>query len=206
MARQGHLWNDGSLWRWRAPPADLMPVTVEALIERALREVSGTEALRDTLGAHAPLPHTADQTLLAAVVNLSPEALAGAQEELERQAVLLRGQLTHPLYSEVALKGLDPERTAGMARRAIAALEHVPQEMAALIDEARLDPPAAAALLIRAAKGAGNAAQHARLLGRAAQYASGAQQLHLMVQAVQGLRDGGAALGRAGLPAGPPAG
>ena len=41
LARLGHLWNDARLWRWREPPATLMPVTVEALIERTLHDVLG---------------------------------------------------------------------------------------------------------------------------------------------------------------------
>jgi hypothetical protein len=45
LTRQGFLWSDGKNWHWRKPEHDIMPVTVEALIEQLLNQVK-TEPLQ----------------------------------------------------------------------------------------------------------------------------------------------------------------
>ena len=51
LARQGTLWNDGHRWRWRTPQPSVMPVTIEALIERMLSEVVSTPTFERAIQA-----------------------------------------------------------------------------------------------------------------------------------------------------------
>jgi hypothetical protein len=186
LARQGHLWNDGQRWRWRTPPGDLMPLTVEALIERALQEAAPSRELRKVVGVQALLPPGAAPALLAAVTGLSPAVLGTAQGELERRGVLSRGQFAHPLYREVGLRQLGPDERQTLARRALVAFGDDPQTAAGMIDDAGLAPDEALALLERAAAAAGeHELQAARFRARAVEYADGALRGHLALRAAQ---------------------
>lgn len=174
LARQGHLWNDGRRWHWRAPPGDPMPVMVEALIERALLDVSTLSPLAEVIGGKALLPVGADGGLLAALTGLAPEALAGAERELERQAVFSGGEFIHPLYRETALRTLPAERRRRLARRALTMLEGDLPAASRFVEAAELDPATAQAWLLRAAaqrRTAGDGVGAARLLVRSLRYA-----------------------------------
>ena len=199
LARLGHLWNDARLWRWREPPATLMPVTVEALIERTLHDVLGqsdlsqggpaADPLSDVAGAWAMLPGATDG-LLAAVAGLAPEALDQARSELERRRVLFQREFVHPLYREMVLGKLDRERHRTLARRAVVALEHDPEAAADFVRDAELDPAEAMRLTERAAEAAragGRTASEARLLARAADLAQGDHQARLALRAARAL-------------------
>ncbi len=189
LARQGQLWNDAQRWHWRAPQAESMPVTVEALIERTLQGACGPGALGDLLGARALLPG-ATAPVWAAVAGLAPQALAEVSTELERRRVLLRGQFVHPLYREVVLRHLGPEQRRTLSRRALFALEHDPEAAARFVGSAELEPAEALARLERAASwasAAGRTASAARLLAQAADLASGDRQAGLALQAARAL-------------------
>lgn len=190
LARQGHLWNDGQRWRWRAPAGELMPVTVEALIERALQEAAPSRELREVVSAQALLPPGADRALLAAVTGLSPAALEATQAELERRGVLSLGHFAHPLYREVGLRSLDADGRRAVARRALEALRHDPEQAAAFVEAADL-PPADALTVLEgaawAAFSAGRTAQAARLWARATGHAGGDEQARLALQAARAL-------------------
>ena len=190
LARQGSLWNDGHLWHWRAPRRETMPVTVEAVIEQALMELDQSVTLRQVVTAQAMLLSGDTVGLLAAMVNLSPEVLAGAQSELERRGVFSRCQFAHPLYREVALSTLGPEQRQVLARRALAALKDAPESAARFIGDARLLPGEALAILqraVRAAAAAGRTAGAAWLLASAADHAEGEDRARLALQAARGL-------------------
>ena len=194
LARLGHLWNDARLWRWREPPATLMPVTVEALIERTLHDVLGqgdpaAGPLGDVAGAWAMLPGAADE-LLATVAGLAPEALARVRSELERRRVLFQREFVHPLYREMVLEKMSRERHRTLARRAVVALEHDPEAAAGFVRNAELDPAEAMRLTERAAKAAragGRTASEARLLAQAADLAQGDHQARLALRAARAL-------------------
>jgi hypothetical protein len=189
LARQGQLWNDAQRWHWRAPQAESMPVTVEALIERALQDVLGPGPLGEVAGARALLPG-ATAPVWAAVAGLEPQALTEISAELERCRVLLQGQFVHPLYREVVLRHLGPAQRRTLARRALLALEHDPEAAAHFIGSAELEPAEAVERLKQAASwasAAGRTAGAARLLAQAADLASGDQQPGLALQAARAL-------------------
>lgn len=194
LARLGHLWNDARLWRWREPPSTLMPVTVEALIERTLHDVLGqgdpaAGPLSDVAGAWAMLPGAADE-LLATVAGLAPEALARVRSELERRRVLFQREFVHPLYREMVLGKMSRERHRTLARRAVVALEHDPEAAAGFVRDAELDPAEAMRLTERAAEAAragGRTASEARLLAQAADLAQGDHQARLALRAARAL-------------------
>lgn len=189
LTRQGYVWSDAKRWHWREPPPTVMPTTVEALIERLLYErLDG--ALEHALHAKAMLPLQASEVLWREVAGLEPEVLRGAALELERRGVLREGEFAHPLFREVARGQLGMIRRL-LAQRAIVALCDEPEEAAAFVEDAALEPDAAAALLERAAqaaKEAGNEVRAARLLARAAVQTQGDRRGRLAFEAAKGLQ------------------
>ena len=190
LARQGSLWNDGHLWRWRAPRRDTMPITVEAVIERALLDVAGTPVLESARSAKALLGATVPEQRWAEVAGLTPTELAGAQAELERAGVLVQGEFIHPLYREVTLSHMLPARRRQLARRALEVYRGDPERAAAFVEHAGLAPEEASSLLERAAQAAsmaGRTASAARILARAADQAQGNERARLALQAARTL-------------------
>lgn len=192
LARRGFVWNDGQRWHWRAPEQELMPVTIEALIERMLAESTRTGALEDAITALALLPVGSSESTCAGVADLSPEAFREARSELERRGVLLRGEFAHPLYREVKRHGLGADRRQAFARRAVEALEIQHSDQAEVfVQDAMLEPAAALRLLERAAQRAralGDEVRAARLLARTLEYTDGEDRLSRALEAARRLR------------------
>lgn len=190
LTRQGHLWNDGHKWRWREPPADLMPTTVEALIEQQILGASAEANARRALEARAILPLDASEDLWAAVAGLEARPLEDARIVLVHRGILRGEGFAHPLFREVRLRTLRPERKQTLARRALEALWDDPQAAALYVDDAGLEPAQALELLRKAAEGAeqgGDGAGAARLLAQAVKYA-GEEAGPLALQAAKLLR------------------
>ena len=191
LARQGTLWNDGHRWRWRTPQRGVMPVTIEALIEQILGEVSSTPVLEAVIRARAVLGIGASQKLWALVAELDSEELELASEELERLGVFSNRDFAHPLYREVALSGVTLEQRRLLARRAIDALQADPESAAQFLDDAELEPSIALELLERAARiaqDAGCELPAARLQAKAVEYATGERRAELAFEAAQLLK------------------
>lgn len=191
LARGGYAWNDGQRWHWRAPPKDVMPVTVEALIERLIDQTVTSSNVRDALEAMAILGLRAGETLLAAVSQLSLETLRDARHELERGNLLSDEEFAHPLFREVVVHNLSQERHRELARRALYALKDDPVTAAAFVEDANLEPARAREWLERAAqvsKVRGNDVQAARFLARAAAFAIDDERARLALEAAIGLR------------------
>ncbi|WP_407571834.1 AAA family ATPase [Deinococcus altitudinis] len=176
LARQGLLWSDGRAWRWRRPPDDLMPLSVEALIERKLRDAAPEGPVRTVLAALALCPpgHAAR---LEVISGLEPTDTRNACRRLTAQGVLTSGttpDFAHPLYREVTLRTLPAADRRLLARRAIAVLgRDRPEDAAALVEAADLEPGVALTLLTTAADAAEAEVQQARagrLLARALDY------------------------------------
>ena len=126
LARQACLWNDGQQWRWRAPKRDLMPVTVEALIEQMLERAVSTPVLADVLAVKTMLPRDADQPLWASIAGITEAALQSAITELSQRGVFIDAQFAHPLFGEVSASKVSFERRQNFARRALDALADDP--------------------------------------------------------------------------------
>ena len=191
LARQGFVWNDGRHWRWREPERRLMPNTVEALIEQQLLKVNSSEAVRRTLEAKALLPVDSPVPTLALVAELEASELEAAQRFLAQQGILMGTGFAHPLYREVRLATLRPERRRDLARRALHALEHDPIQAADFLEAAALSNDQSLALLRKAALRAKEMADptlEGRLLARAADHASGEEQYQVALEAAQALK------------------
>ena len=189
LARLGHLWNDARRWHWRAPPNEPVPVTVEALIERALQDLLGSGALAEVAQARALLPAVTN-AVWAAVAAVTPQMLTDIRRDLESRQVLRDGQFVHPLYREVLLKALHSIQRRDLARRALSVLHEDLEVAASLVELADLDPADAAALVERAAisaRTAGRTLRAARLLAQAAGLAHGEAKARLALEAARAL-------------------
>lgn len=190
LTRLGYLWSDGSRWRWREPPAETMPTSVEALIVQLTHGTLFTPQAEAALAARALLPAGAGEELWAQGAGLSRAKLRQAREELEDKGILVEGEFVHPLFREVIGRELGSQERQAIARRAVEALraEH-PEQAALLVEEAGLSDREALELLQRAAQSSPNTRQSAEFLARAAGLASGPEQPRLALQAARRLRD-----------------
>jgi hypothetical protein len=118
LSRQGFLYNDGKRWRWRDPEREVVPVTVEALIERVLQPASQHPNLERLIGVKAMLGFQAPNAVLFEVLGISLQELQNLENELEGRGILRRGEFAHPLYRELGLGNLAIEARRQMARRA----------------------------------------------------------------------------------------
>ena len=185
LARQGFVWNDGQRWRWRVPERQVMPVTVEAIIERAIIESCPDTTTRTALNARAYLESLEpnlklEREVLALVAGLEPATLEGAEQNLRDRGVLNNSGIAHPLFREVPVKRLNASDRKVFAQQA---LQVLPIEVAAVfIADAQLGLEGSLALLKRAALAAteaGNDIQAAHFKADAAQYANGGHRARL---------------------------
>lgn len=187
LARQGHLWNSGDRWRWRAPQGHSLPGTVEAIIGRTLQDVGGAP-LEHVLDALALLPGAA-APLLADCAGQSVTEVRQALGRLERLGIVTRGQFVHPLYREVFRQSRSSEQRQGAARRAVRALEGQPGRAAAFAEEAQLPTEQALALYAHAAQAAAGPNEAARFQALAAGRAAGEERARLALTAASTLQN-----------------
>ncbi len=192
LARQGVVWNDGQRWHWRSPDRDLIPVTVEALIEQQLRSATNTPALEDALGAKAMLPIGTNPHLWHSVSGLNIDVIESASIEFERRGLLSAGEFAHPLYREVQRQNLSPQQRQVFARRAIEALkDDHPEEATGFIKDAALEPEQALELLRCAADALlarGDVIRASEQLAQAVDYAPKRLQPALALEAARQTR------------------
>jgi tetratricopeptide (TPR) repeat protein len=192
LSRQGFLYNDGKRWRWRDPEREIVPVTVEALIERVLQSASQHPNLERLIGVKAILGFQAPRTVLVEVLGVSLKELQVLENELEGYGILRQNEFAHPLYRELGLGNLQPEIRRQLARRALEILEEIDvQAAAALVALAELPSELAIDLLSRAAgsaRAAGRPVQAARFLAEASGLSAGETRASFAFQAAQGLR------------------
>jgi tetratricopeptide (TPR) repeat protein len=192
LARQGSLWNDGHLWRWRQPMDKTMPVSVEALIEQILREAANTPNFELVLGAKAMLDLNSSETLWQKITELNLEDFVETRETLEKNGLLVSGEFAHPLFREVVLGQMAREQRQGFARRALEALKGDPESVAKFLDDAELEPMVALKLLQRLvlqAKKRSNESLVGQLLARATNYAIGQEKGNLALEAAKILQN-----------------
>ena len=192
LARSGFLYNDGKRWRWRDPERELVPVTVEALIERVLQSASQNLDLERLIGVKAILGFQAPTNVLAGVLAVSPKQLQVLQTQLEGYGILRHGEFAHPLYRELGLSNLEAESRRQLAGRALEILETNDVEAAAnLVALAGLSAETAIDLLQRAANSARAASrpvQASRFLAQASAFGVGEIRASFAFQAALGLR------------------
>lgn len=192
LARSGFLYNDGKRWRWRDPEREIVPVTVEALIERVLQSASQDPDLERLIGVKAILGFGAPNTVLAGVLEVSPKQLQVLQTQLEAHGILRFGEFVHPLYRELGLSNLEAESRRQLAGRALEILETNDVEAAAqLVILAELPAETAIDLLQRAAnsaRAAGRPVQASRFLAEASAFGVGEIRASFAFQAALGLR------------------
>ena len=110
LARQGNLSNDGKIWHWRKPEKEQMPVVVEALLEQAIMQAKTIPMHRYVLESKALLPLEASHDLWQKVARVNPQELQNTIQELSQQGIFKEHHFAHPLFREVVLKTLSPER------------------------------------------------------------------------------------------------
>jgi tetratricopeptide (TPR) repeat protein len=194
LARHGFVWNDSQRWRWRVPEHQVMPVTVEAIIERAISEACADTDTRTALEARAYLESLEPNLKLepavwAHVASLEPDALERAVLNLRAQGVLNESTFVHPLFREVPVKGLNPRDRKSFASHA---LEVLPLEVAAVfIADAQLGSERSLEFLewaALAATEAGNPIKAARFQAQAVEHARGEVRARLALASAQVLR------------------
>jgi Tetratricopeptide repeat len=189
LSRQGSLWNDGKSWHWRKPEQNIMPVTVEALIELALGKVQDDKPLT-ALQAKAFLPPDTEDALWAEVADLSREDLETARLEFRQHGIFNDDTFAHPLYREVTLKNFPKAKRQQLARLALAALQDDPVKAAPFIDDAALENEKALELLKKAAQQAKESKDEilaGRLLAKAVHYPTCEEKGQLALEAARAL-------------------
>jgi tetratricopeptide (TPR) repeat protein len=193
LARHGFAWNDAQRWRWRVPERQVMPVTVEAIIEQVITEACPDTETRTALNTRAYLESLEpnlklEPGLWVQVANLESDALERADLNLRARGVLNESGFVHPLFREVPVKGLSAQDRSLFANRA---LEVLPLEVAVVfITDAHLGPERSLALLEQAALAAtlaGNQILAARFQAKAVDYASDEVRGSLASKASAGL-------------------
>jgi tetratricopeptide (TPR) repeat protein len=191
LARQGLLWNDTKRWHWREPPADAMPITVEALIEQLLFDPSDSLPSRLALQARALLEIRVPQLMLdanlwAQVAGLDVSALEFAELHLRRRGILSQSGFVHPLFREVTFKQLSSSERAELATRALQVLQVSHPEFAAeFLLESQLPPETALHVLLSCAKALeAQPTRAAQLKAKAAQFLVGVAKANLLLEAI----------------------
>jgi tetratricopeptide (TPR) repeat protein len=187
LARRGFVWNDGSHWHWRVPDRDVLPATVEAMIERSITEACSDAATRTALEARAYLESlepnlNLEFSVWAHVASLEPEVLAQAERNLRVRGVLNESGFVHPLFREVPVQGLNARDRTSFANHA---LEVLPIEVAAVfIQDAQLGPERSLEWLTRAAEASNTPG---RWLALAVEYSSGQDRSRVALKAAREL-------------------
>ncbi len=189
LSRLGHLWNDGSTWRWRPPQGGVIPSTVEALVGQRLLQAQTDSADGAVLAALSYVGAEAPPWLLAAVTGMSEEALAERLVRLAQAGVLKGRDFAHPLFRELSAKPTSPAVIRDMARAAIAALGSDASAAARFVVAAQLPAPRALKLLEAASVATNDAVAAARLKATATDYAIGSTLTRLALEAAAVLQN-----------------
>lgn len=199
LVRRGFFWSDGVAWHWRSPPDTLVPVSVEALITRAIQDLRDADvpeiSTATVLEALALLPYRLHgdgfEGIWARVAGVDLSLLARARTMLGQKGILQQDSFAHPLFREVVEQGIPDTRRQIYARRALEALAQWPEEAAWFVQDAGLGEGEALVALDTAAESArarGDKAAQARWLAEGAQRSSGPDKAERAFQAAQLLK------------------
>jgi DNA-binding SARP family transcriptional activator len=194
LARRGFLWSDGRRWRWRIPPNDLLPVTLEAMIEQELRTLTQDPDVRAVLEAFTVLEAQGlvCQPLLRLVALVDEIKCSQALAMLEGSRVLAGLEFRHPLYREVMAQTLGVARRRELEGRAFDALsQDDPIAASRFLEYARVTDVQALGVLERAetlARSNQDAVLTARMQALAIRFTTGERRAQLALEAAMGLR------------------
>jgi tetratricopeptide (TPR) repeat protein len=168
LARLGFVWNDGKKWRWRKPEHEVMPVSIETIIQHELTKAGNFPEVEEILCALTLLP-VGSGDLLASVLGLTIEVVQQAMKQLSNVGVVSGNDFSHPLYREVKKQLLTVEQRRVFARKCLVVFEYDPDQAVRYLDDAALEPNQTLIWYQRAiltAKTAGRELEHAHLLAK----------------------------------------
>ena len=190
LTRQGFLWSDGKAWHWRTPPADFMPVSLEALLEQIMSNLALDADVQAVLEARALLaiPLETVQRVWQSVSGLTVQAFNTAKQSLEASGILVNKVFTHPLIQEVVAKGISDSRRQMLSRRCWEALESFNPVLATqFIEPANLEHAQVLDLLKRATAMTMQPERKAKLLALRVQWTPLAERLTMALEAARAL-------------------
>ncbi len=146
LMRQGSVWSDGEHWHWRVPNVQVMPSSLEALIENILRPIVTDTVLATVFGLRILIADLLELWQPASLLPIQP--FEAAQMTLQNYGVLdSQCRIAHPLFSEVFQHS--QKQILQLAARQL--LQVAPPVMAAaLLEFAQLEAPHAKARLEKA--------------------------------------------------------
>lgn len=190
LARQGYVWNDAHAWRWREPEMGLLPATVEVLIEQQLSgatQQAHAGAVLDALALLQARNIAADSAFLATLTGLNPDDLSQTVQQLAGQGILAGDRFAHPLFAELHLAKLSPERRQQLAEQVIGILLPTrPVEAAAFVGDAGWGAAQARVVYAQAAASSTGVAA-ARWQARVVECSSGPAQAQLAFETARAL-------------------
>jgi DNA-binding SARP family transcriptional activator len=193
LARRGFLWSDGRRWRWRVPPKDLLPVTLEAMIEQELRTLTQDPEVRAVLEAFTVLEarDLVQLPLLMRVALVDEAKCAQALAMLEGARMIAGLEFRHPLYREVMTQSLGVARRQLEGRAFDALSQDDPLAASQFLGHAHVTDVQALEVLERAevlTRAGQDAILTARMQALATRYTTGERRAQLALEAAMGLR------------------
>ena len=191
LTRQGFVWTDGQQWRWRKPTREIMPATVEALLEQTLRDVANMPELESLLGAKAVLGLNCSDELWAEVAGFETIDFLQLKTGLEENNLIINHEFSHPLYGEVIKQSLPVQTRQELSKVAIEKLRlNAPIKAMQYIDDAKLPADQEIELLhlaIDALKKQGKKIEAAQALAQTVKYLTGHESVVIALEAAQAL-------------------
>lgn len=138
LTRQGFVWTDGQKWRWRTPEHEIMPVTVEALLQEMLEQALTNPIFMDVIVVKTMLPRGSSLELWSNTVGISQVNFEYVRTELSKFGVLINDEFAHPLFGEVVGQNISFEKKKTFARKALNFLDNNPLFAVPLIKDAEL--------------------------------------------------------------------
>jgi tetratricopeptide (TPR) repeat protein/DNA-binding SARP family transcriptional activator len=187
LTRRGFVWSDSQRWHWRTPDRDILPASVEAMIERSILEACSDQHTRTALEARAYLEHKLpnlkpEPEMLAKIARLEQDTLEMAEQKLRNNSILNQTGFAHPLFREVPIKDIPAQTRQDFARNALEVLAL--EDATVFVEDAQLGREQSLELLTNAAK---NSENPGPLLARAVEFADGETRTQLALEAARAL-------------------
>jgi hypothetical protein len=192
LCRQGYLYQGGINWRWRQPPAELIPYSIEDLVMQQVENLADTPEMRAAIEARAIFLYEVSRAVWAAVAEVSEETLERCRRRLVENGLMTGDSYAHPLFCQAIRQNMPPARKQALARRVISLVaDNQPLLAAQYVAAAALTPSEAIPLLTRASVEASRRGLHsdaALLFARRAELETGDARAPLLLAAAARLR------------------